>query len=166
MRRSSFVVATLALLAIAVPGAMATKAHHRHRGHKAAHNDTSPGNSGEHKTTICHATGSETNPYVLITVDNHALKAHREHQDGRDIIPAPRDASGKPFCPTPPPPATTPPPTTTPTTPPATTAPTTGSSPTVSAPAGEVKGEKVTSKKKKKAKRRARKPRRASGFTG
>ena len=164
MRRSSFVVATLALLAIAVPGAMATKAHHRHHGHKAAHNDTSPGNSGEHKTTICHATGSETNPYVLITVDNHALKAHREHQDGRDIIPAPRDASGKPFCPTAAPPPTTPPPTATPPAP--TTAPTTGSSPTVSAPAGEVKGEKVTSKKKKKAKRRARKPRRVSGFTG
>jgi len=164
MRRFSFGVAMLALLAIAVPGALATKSHHRHRGHKAAHNDTSPGNSGEHKTTICHATGSATNPYVLITVDNHALKAHGNHQDDRDIIPAPRDANGKPYCPTAPPaapPTTTPPPTT----PPATTAPTTGSSPTVSAPAGEVKGQKVTSKKKK-AKRRARKPRRVSGFTG
>jgi hypothetical protein len=36
--------------------------------------------------TICHATGSETNPYVLITVDEHALKAHMSHQDGQDII--------------------------------------------------------------------------------
>jgi len=41
------------------------------------------------KTTICHATGSTTNPYVEITISNNALDAHRRHQDGRDIIPAP-----------------------------------------------------------------------------
>ena len=29
-----------------------------------------------HKATICHGTASETNPYVLITVDEHALPAH------------------------------------------------------------------------------------------
>ena len=29
-----------------------------------------------HKATICHGTSSETNPYVLITVDEHALPAH------------------------------------------------------------------------------------------
>ena len=45
------------------------------------------GQGNEHgKVTICHATGSETNPYVLITVDEHALKAHMSHQDGQDII--------------------------------------------------------------------------------
>jgi hypothetical protein len=47
------------------------------------------------KTTICHATGSATNPYVQITISDRALKAHARHQDGRDIIPAP--AGG---CPT------------------------------------------------------------------
>ena len=41
------------------------------------------------KTTICHATGSDTNPYVEITISDRALKAHAAHQDGRDIIPAP-----------------------------------------------------------------------------
>ena len=41
------------------------------------------------KTTICHATDSTTNPYVEITISNNALDAHRRHQDGRDIIPAP-----------------------------------------------------------------------------
>jgi hypothetical protein len=41
------------------------------------------------KTTICHATGSATNPYVTITISDNALAAHRRHQDGRDIIPAP-----------------------------------------------------------------------------
>jgi hypothetical protein len=41
------------------------------------------------KTTICHATGSSTNPYVTITISNNALPAHARHQDGRDIIPAP-----------------------------------------------------------------------------
>ena len=41
------------------------------------------------KTTICHATGSEKNPYVRITVSNDALAAHYVHQDSRDLIPAP-----------------------------------------------------------------------------
>jgi hypothetical protein len=38
------------------------------------------------KVGICHATGSATNPYVFISVDEHALKAHQDHQDGRDIV--------------------------------------------------------------------------------
>jgi hypothetical protein len=41
------------------------------------------------KTTICHATGSATNPYVTITISNNAVPAHQRHQDGRDIVPAP-----------------------------------------------------------------------------
>jgi hypothetical protein len=40
----------------------------------------------DHKVGICHATGSKTNPYVYINVDEHAVKAHQSHQDGRDII--------------------------------------------------------------------------------
>jgi hypothetical protein len=47
------------------------------------------------KTTICHATGSTTNPYVTITISNNAVPAHQRHQDGRDIIPAPAEG-----CPT------------------------------------------------------------------
>ena len=43
------------------------------------------GNDGK-KTTICHKTGSESNPYVEITVSNNALKAHEGHGD---LIPAP-----------------------------------------------------------------------------
>lgn len=75
-----------------------------HRGHKHAAQPESPtpapsphANAG--KTTICHATGSQTNPYVEITISNHALPAHRRHQDGRDIIPAP--AGGCPGTTTP-----------------------------------------------------------------
>ena len=49
---------------------------------------TSPGNSGNHKITICHHTGSATNPYVEITVDMHALKNGHTTAKG-DIIPAP-----------------------------------------------------------------------------
>jgi hypothetical protein len=53
-------------------GASAAKAH---------------GNDNEHgKVTICHATGSETNPYVRITVGVNALPAHTRHQDGEDIV--------------------------------------------------------------------------------
>jgi hypothetical protein len=44
-----------------------------------------------HKTTICHSTNSAHNPFVKITVDNHALPAHRKHHNGRDIIPAPAE---------------------------------------------------------------------------
>ncbi|HSX22042.1 MAG TPA: hypothetical protein VLE97_04615, partial [Gaiellaceae bacterium] len=40
----------------------------------------------EAKVYICHATGSAKNPYVLINVSSHALKAHTSHQDGRDIV--------------------------------------------------------------------------------
>src|SRR5438552_14935275 len=40
----------------------------------------------EAKVYICHATGSASNPYVLIHVSSHALKAHTSHQDGRDIV--------------------------------------------------------------------------------
>jgi hypothetical protein len=40
------------------------------------------------KTTICHATGSATNPFVMITISDNALPAHTAHQDGRDVIPA------------------------------------------------------------------------------
>ena len=51
------------------------------------------GNANSHakagKTTICHSTGSSTNPYVEITISDNALKAHARHHDGRDIIPAP-----------------------------------------------------------------------------
>jgi hypothetical protein len=44
---------------------------------------------GADKITICHATGSATNPYVEITVSLNALKGHAgsDHQNGEDIIP-------------------------------------------------------------------------------
>ncbi|MEO8285486.1 MAG: hypothetical protein ABI670_03505 [Chloroflexota bacterium] len=47
----------------------------------------------ENKVTICHATSSTQNPYVLITISENALPAHRAHGD---IVPAP--AAG---CPAP-----------------------------------------------------------------
>lgn len=33
------------------------------------------------KCTICHQTGSATNPWVLITISDHAAMAHEGHED-------------------------------------------------------------------------------------
>ena len=47
-----------------------------------------PAASAGEKVTICHATGSATNPYVMITISENAVAAHRAHQGREDIIPA------------------------------------------------------------------------------
>jgi hypothetical protein len=53
-------------------------------------NNTVHGNSNAgNKVTICHATGSTTNPYVRISPNaNGVIAGHQAHQDERDIIPA------------------------------------------------------------------------------
>jgi len=43
-------------------------------------------NASQQKTVICHATSSESNPWVQIEVANPSLKAHAKHGD---LIPAP-----------------------------------------------------------------------------
>ena len=48
---------------------------------------TSPVVISDGKITICHATGSETNPYNEITVSVNGLNGHGTHEG--DIIPAP-----------------------------------------------------------------------------
>lgn len=69
------------------------------KGDKAKAKDKSA--KGHAKVRICHATGSETNPYVLITIAEPAVAAHKRHQDGRDLIPAPIGPDGKAYCPAP-----------------------------------------------------------------
>jgi hypothetical protein len=53
-----------------------------------AHN--SNGNDNEHnRITICHATGSASNPFVEITVNaNGIVHGHANHQNDNDIIPS------------------------------------------------------------------------------
>jgi hypothetical protein len=42
----------------------------------------------DHKVTICHATGSASNPFVVISPSaSGVFHGHMGHQDGRDIIP-------------------------------------------------------------------------------
>lgn len=71
------ILAVLGVTGLALTGASAT----------AFATDESSGGGGE-KITICHATGSETNPYVPITISLNALNAHIGHQHEEDIIPA------------------------------------------------------------------------------
>ena len=47
-----------------------------------------PAASAGEKVTICHATGSATNPYVVVTISENAVAAHRAHHGREDIIPA------------------------------------------------------------------------------
>lgn len=43
----------------------------------------------DHKVTYCHATGSTSNPFVVITTDELAVvMGHQNHQDFEDVIPA------------------------------------------------------------------------------
>src|SRR5205814_5378160 len=49
------------------------------------------------RVTICHHTGSQSNPYVMITVDRNALPAHAAHGD---IIPAPPEGCPAVLTPT------------------------------------------------------------------
>lgn len=65
----------------------------------------------QEKVTICHRTNSDSNPYVLITVNGNAVDGegkndHTHHvvdeqHERADIIPAPVDDSDEPFCPGP-----------------------------------------------------------------
>jgi hypothetical protein len=71
------ILAALGVTSLALLGASAT----------AFATDESSEGGGE-KITICHATGSETNPYVPITISVNALNAHMGHQHDQDIIPA------------------------------------------------------------------------------
>ncbi|MCA1679215.1 MAG: hypothetical protein LC777_09865, partial [Actinobacteria bacterium] len=38
-----------------------------------------PAANAAEKVTICHATGSDTNPYVKVTISDSAVEAHRRH---------------------------------------------------------------------------------------
>jgi hypothetical protein len=51
---------------------------------------TAPANAGGDKVSVCHATGSETNPYVQISISENALNGNGGHASHEgDIIPAP-----------------------------------------------------------------------------
>jgi hypothetical protein len=51
---------------------------------------SSDSNSNAHnKVTICHGTGSQSNPFVIITPNaNGVVNGHEAHQDANDIIPS------------------------------------------------------------------------------
>jgi hypothetical protein len=73
---NSVAATTAAVISVAIvpAGALATN-----------NGSNNPGN----KVTICHATGSATNPFVVISPNaNGVINGHYAHQDNRDIIPS------------------------------------------------------------------------------
>lgn len=60
-------------------------------GDKGDHDDDDDNGSDSKKVTICHATGSEKNPYVVITIAEKAwLNGHKDGHNGHaDIYPVP-----------------------------------------------------------------------------
>src|SRR5438094_843994 len=85
-------IAAMSIVVAALCGvALADDGHHASKpatgNHKKAKPQPQPKHSQpEAKVFICHATGSASNPFVLIHVSSHALKAHTSHQNGRDIV--------------------------------------------------------------------------------
>lgn len=75
------ILATAGIAGIALVGVTAPA--------NAGDKDNNNGANGDNKVSICHATGSETNPYVHITVNENALNGsgHASHEG--DMIPAP-----------------------------------------------------------------------------
>jgi hypothetical protein len=73
----TFLLTLFATLILAVPAAA-----DKGGGHPG---DTSPGNSGKHKVTICHHAGPTKT--ITITVDEHALPAHLGHGDSIGACP-------------------------------------------------------------------------------
>ena len=65
-------------------------AHHKPRHQpkdKPKDKPATPRGGGAEKVTICHRTGSATNPFVEITISVNGLNGHGDHEG--DIIPAP-----------------------------------------------------------------------------
>jgi hypothetical protein len=95
-RRLRLAVAGVASLVIATVLASAAFA-----GFRAL--DLGPSAASEYpkKVTICHHTGSQTNPWVEITVSENAVKAHVGHHDGDFIVGpnAPCPPTGPPATP-------------------------------------------------------------------
>ena len=55
----------------------------------SASNTNNGSNNPGNKVTICHATGSKTNPFIVISPNaNGVINGHYSHQDNRDIIPS------------------------------------------------------------------------------
>ena len=69
---------------------------HRHAAKPAPAAAAPAEQHGQPKVTICHRTGSESHPWVQITVEQPAVKAHSRHGD---LVPAPAGGCPAPAAP-------------------------------------------------------------------
>src|SRR5438132_13466230 len=90
MRRITWLIMLLTLIGMfAIPAASALadddgEGHGRDNAMSRGDRDEDSGNR-DHKVAICHATGSDDNAFVMISVDEHALDTHL---DQGDVLPS------------------------------------------------------------------------------
>ena len=76
----------LTLVFVVAAGSLGGIGHAANAALKAAAAVTTAASPAPTKVTICHATGSSSNPYVTITVSSNGLDGHNRHAG--DIVPS------------------------------------------------------------------------------
>lgn len=83
----------LTLVFVVAAGSLGGIGHAASAARKAVAAVVTAASPASSKVTICHATGSQSNPYTTVTVSSNGLDGHNRH--GGDIVPAPSSGCPK-----------------------------------------------------------------------